>query len=84
MYYASFSREQNSYLKFKNPFEGIFNLSKGSITLWAKTTAISDDGENQTGRLFECKDSMIARLDDDTLRFVVGMRNNSRDPPLKF
>ena len=60
IYYANFDWDQQSYLRTPNPFN--LNSNESSVSLWMRLSRLSDSGAYSTSTLFECGDTILARI----------------------
>jgi hypothetical protein len=69
LYYASFDRSQNSYLKFTNPFQAISPLNSITVAFWAKFPTVSSDGLYQSGTFLDCSDTVQVKITNGTVSY---------------
>jgi len=68
--YAYFSKDQGSYFKIPNPFQGL-TLNTYSALFWAKLPIVTDDGAFSTGMFVDCSDTLALRLENSKVKFSI-------------
>jgi hypothetical protein len=81
--YAFFSRDYNSFLKFRNPFAGTQNFTQAAVMVWFRLPQWdigSGGGSYGRGSLVECSNQLFVQFQDNsTVRFNVTTNHTNKN-----
>lgn len=75
IFYANFDWDQQSYIRIPNPL--IANSVESSVSVWFRLSQLSDNGVYARSTIFECADSILARINGTKITMAITTKTDS-------